>query len=163
MKYFSFQRIKKEILHSSSTPRVTALSMAIGVSLAFGPIPGLHLLTFFIINKVFKLNAVVMLLGILVHNPWTMIPIHLLGLFLGDMLLYQELVSGEQFKLFPWGQLGITTLFNGPFWELNGPLLLTFLKPFMVGSTASAIIFGLTSYYFTFKFCSRSEPEETTP
>ncbi len=160
MKYFSLKRIKKEILQSSSSPKITALSMGIGVALAFGPIPGLHLITFFIINKLFKLNPVVMLLGILCHNPWTMIPIHLLGLFLGDLVLYQGLVSTEQFKLFPWGELGFSTLFSGPFWNLNGPLLLTFLKPFLVGSTFSAIIFGFSSYYLTFKICSRSQIKE---
>lgn len=63
------QRIKKEILQADTPPRITAISMAVGVALAFGPLPGLHLLLGFLLNRIFKLNAVIMLVGILIHNP----------------------------------------------------------------------------------------------
>ena len=149
MKFFSLGQIKKEILGAQSSPRLTAVSMATGVVLAFSPFPGMHLLIGFILIKSFRLNPIITLLGILVHNPWTMVPIHLAGLVTGDLVLSGGLVSLESFRTIPWQEFGITRIWNAGFWQRNGPLLLSIFKPFFVGSSLLSTVFGLMSYRLT--------------
>ena len=149
MKYLSLNRIKNEITQANSSPRVTAVSMAIGVALAFSPIPGLHLIVGFILIKVLRLNPILTILGILVHNPWTMAFIHLAGLVTGDLILSGNIASLESFQAFPWKELGFSRFWDAVFWEKNGPLLFAILKPFVVGSILLSGIFGMISYRLT--------------
>ncbi len=155
MKYFSLDRFKKEILNADSTPKVTAVSMAIGVAIAFSPFPGLHLIMGFVLARLFRLNAVILVMGILIHNPWTMVPIHLFGLATGDLVLYGSLTSLDQFKAFPWHDLGLATVFDGAFWSLQWPILRSFIKPFFVGSTLTAVITALPAYKLTLRISLR--------
>ena len=153
MKYLSFARIRTEIKRSASSPKVTALSMAMGVGLAFGPLPGLHILIGFVLARILRLNPIVMLLGIFFHNPWTMVPIHLTGLLLGDLLVYGHFESIAKFQAFPWHEIGFFNLFDRSFWLDNGPILRSFIKPFLLGSSLLGIATGLASYWFTFRLC----------
>jgi len=155
MKYISFERFKKEILKSELSPERTAASMAAGVWLAFSPFPGLHLLTAFLVARFMRLNGVVLLAGVLIHNPWSMILIHMTGLVVGDLLLTGSIASLEQFELFPWGELGFTTIFSAGFWSVNAPLLKTFIKPFFVGSLLVASTGSALSYRITLRFLKR--------
>ena len=155
MKYFSLQRIKKVITQADTPPHITAISMAVGVSLAFGPLPGLHLVLGFLINRIFRLNPVVMLVGILAHNPWTMIPIHLTGLFTGDLILYQKLVSAGQFESMPWDQIGVFSFVDSAFWAEHGQTLASFLTPFVVGHLILSTTTGIISYKLTHMLARR--------
>ena len=156
MKYISLKRFKNEILKSNASHKVTALSLAIGVWLAFSPFPGLHLVITFIILRVFKLNGMVLLAGVLIHNPWTMIFIHLSGLSMGDLILSGSLESLEQFKLFPWDELGLRTAFSLDFWRENGGLLKGFVKPFVTGSIVLASGLSYSAYRLTLRFLRRA-------
>ena len=158
MKYFSLARIKSEIRDSQASPQLTAFSLAFGVSLAFSPLPGMHLAIGFLITRLFRLNGILVILGILIHNPWTALPIHLSGLLVGDLLLYQDLVSLENFRSFPWKEIGPVTVFKGEFWHQNGSLLLLFVKPFIFGSLFNGSLLGLICYKLTLKACRIGKP-----
>lgn len=152
MKYISLKRFKDEILKSNTPPHLTALSFAMGVAMAFSPFPGLHIFIYFLVCKVLRVNGVVVLVGVLVHNPWTMFPIHLSGIMIGDMLLYGELVSVAQFRTFPWEEFGLLTLFDEAFWKQNGHILLGVFRPFFVGHALMSISFSTSSYFLVRKF-----------
>ena len=142
-------------MQAETPPHITAISMAVGVSLAFGPLPGLHLLVGFVVNRIFRLNPVVMLAGILAHNPWTMIPIHLTGLFTGDLVLYQKLVSAARFKSLPWDEFGFLSIVNGSFLAEHGQALASFLVPFVVGHLILSALSGAVAYKLTHMLAKR--------
>lgn len=146
MKYFSFKRFKDEILLASTPPIKTATSLALGVALAFSPFLGLHIVLAFTCIRIFRLNGVVLLAGLLIHNPWSMIPIHMLGVMIGDLMLSGGFESMEQFQNFPWKELGLTTLFSKEFWMENSPTLAVLLKPFLIGHLLMSTVCGIVSY-----------------
>ena len=156
MKYFSIARIKKEILQSDAGPKMTAISLATGIAIAFSPFPGIHIIFLIILIKVFKLNGVLALAGVLVHNPWTMVPIHFAGLAVGDLLLHGNLAVLDNFRLLPWDDIGFTTFFTKSFWLDNAVVLKSIFLPFLFGSTLLSLTFGAVSYRITFGFLSRN-------
>ena len=155
MKYVSFKRLNDELLKSKTSIKVTSISMAVGVGLAFSPFPGLHLITAFVCIKVFQLNGVVVLAGTLIHNPWTMIPIHMAGLMVGDILIFGDLHSVAQFRLFPWDELGLFSVFSREFWQEHGGVLLGFIKPFFLGSMLLSLGASLLASVLTYYFLNR--------
>lgn len=159
MKYLSPERIKKEILHADCTPAMAALSFSVGIGLAFSPFPGIHIITAFILTRFTRLNGVLMLLGILIHNPWTMIPIHMLSIVIGDLVLSGELVSMEAFKAFPWEQLVMFNVFSMEFWREHGGVFLSLIEPFFVGHMILSVITMAISYKLTLVYIARHMDE----
>jgi len=157
MKYFSLKRIKKEILQSDAGPKRTAISLATGVALAFSPFPGLHLISLIILIKAFRLNGVVSLAGVLIHNPWTMVLIHFAGLALGDLVLHGNLAILANFQLLPWNEIGLTTIFMKSFWVDNGVVLKSIFLPFLVGSSILSLVFGTLSYRMALGLLTRNK------
>lgn len=156
MKYLSLQRFKDEVLKSEGSPRTTSLSLAVGVFLAFSPFPGFHLVVAFFSCRLFRLNPVVMLVGVLVHNPWTLIGIHMAGLILGDMILFGKLTSLETFRLFPWNEFGLRQVFSSDFWSVNGHYLVDIYCPFFIGSLLLSFLFGFLSFHLVMRFLHRN-------
>ncbi|CAM2009867.1 DUF2062 domain-containing protein [Acanthopleuribacter pedis] len=147
-----FTRAKEALLLSDTTPEVTALSMAVGVALAFSPLPGLQFVIAIILNHWWRLNAMVVIVGILVHNPWTFIPIHLGGIVIGDLILYGSLESMEHFRAFPWGEMTLFNSFSPTWWKTNWPLFMKFFRPFWWGHWVMAAVMAGLSYWLTLKF-----------
>jgi len=161
MRYLSLARLEQEILRARNRPRRTAFATALGVFLAFSPFVGLHLVAGFFLARLLKLNAVIVLVTALIHNPWTMVFIHLAALFVGDLVLTGgDLAVLDSFQAFPWHDLGLTTLFDGDFWTLNGPFLLDILWPFFLGSLLMSVGFSLTAYHLTLRFIARKQTVE---
>ncbi|BDU76363.1 DUF2062 domain-containing protein [Mesoterricola sediminis] len=81
-------RLKGHILHPEMSPEQIALSFAIGLSVAFNPLLGLHtaivLLACFLSRR---LHRPVMLIAAFVNNPWTMVPIATASALAGNLLL----------------------------------------------------------------------------
>lgn len=63
------------LLHLKESPRRTALAFAVGTFIAFSPTYGLHTLSVLFCAWAFRLNAVAMMAGSLINNPWTLVPI----------------------------------------------------------------------------------------
>ncbi len=156
---FSVKRFKNEIFQAGTPPRTTAISLALGVWLAFSPIPGLHFVIAFLAARFFKLNVVMLVLGVMIHNPWTMLPIHMLGLTIGDLVLTGHLQSIELFRQFPIGELGLVNLFRHSFWHEYGPTFSHFLRPFVVGHLIMNTVLALVCYRYTL-FLLRSKKNQ---
>ncbi|HYM38302.1 MAG TPA: DUF2062 domain-containing protein [Nitrospiraceae bacterium] len=65
----------KQLLHLKESPHRTALAFAIGAFIAFSPTYGLHTLSVLFCVWAFRLNAMALIAGSLINNPWTVIPI----------------------------------------------------------------------------------------
>ena len=65
----------KHLLHLRESPHRTALAFAVGAFIAFSPTYGLHTLSILFFAWAFRLNAVALLAGSLINNPWTLVPI----------------------------------------------------------------------------------------
>lgn len=65
----------KQLLHLKESPHRTALAFAIGTFIAFSPTYGLHTLSVLFCAWAFRLNAVALMAGSLINNPWTLVPI----------------------------------------------------------------------------------------
>lgn len=155
--------IRNKIVHADTSPHVTALSFAIGIVIALGPFPGLHIISGLILLKFWKLNNVVLFSGIFVHNPWTLIPIHTFALALGDLILYQRFATLDKFSQFPWQEFGFFTFFKGEFWMKNGDLFLSILPPFFVGSLVLSAAGGIFAYRSALRFLLRKRRHGRTP
>ncbi len=159
MRYLSFARIRKEVLKAGDQPRKTAFSVGLGVWLAFSPFPGLHLISGFVLSRFLRLNPVIVLAVALIHNPWTMIAIHLAGLAVGDLVLTGDLASLDSFRAFPWRELGPNTIFASEFWSENWPYLRNILWPFMLGSLMLSFSFGGIAYGLALRYIRRKLAE----
>ncbi len=63
------------LLHLKESPHRTALAFAVGAFIAFSPTYGFHTLSVLFCVWAFRLNAVALLAGSLINNPWTLVPI----------------------------------------------------------------------------------------
>jgi hypothetical protein len=76
-----------EVLHLQETPHRTALAFATGVFIAFAPHYLFHTASAVLCAWLFRLNYVAVLLGSLINNPWTLIPILAASLYTGLLLV----------------------------------------------------------------------------
>ncbi len=121
-----------QVLHLQETPHRTALAFAIGVFIAFAPHYLLHTASAIFCAWIFRLNYVAILLGALINNPWTMIPILAASLYTGMFLM------GESSQpTIEWHLLTMDNLFD---------MLSPYLIPFLVGASTLAVIGSLLAY-----------------
>lgn len=151
----SFRAFKNLLLQSHCPPKIAAQSIAVGVFLAFSPLVGLHFFLVIFIAKFTRLNPILLVAGVLVHNPWTILPIHLLGLATGDLLLYGNFHSWAQISALPWDRMGVALLWSTGFWAEHKHLFLELLKPFFLGSLVTASLAGSLANFLSLHIASK--------
>lgn len=121
------------LLYLNDTPHRVALAFAIGVSIAFNPLFGLHTLIALGIAFAFRLSRGAMLLGAYINNPWTIAPLYGAGTLFGCALLGVETGGLSRID-----------------WSLGSGALLRalepYLWPFVVGNLLLGAILALPSY-----------------
>lgn len=122
----------------NDTPERIARAFALGVFLAFSPLIGLHLLLGVLFAVFFGLNRFALFLGLLINNPWTLIPIYAAGTYLGSLLIgFPTLPALPSFE--------VHTIWSSEFWvQIAGHWHI--LKPMMLGSTILSIFLAVFSY-----------------
>ncbi len=121
-----------QVLHLQETPHRTALAFAIGVFIAFAPHYLFHTASAVLCAWLFRLNYLALLLGSLINNPWTLIPILAASLYTGLFLLGEPSAPSIE-----WHQLTMDNLFD---------MLTPYLIPFLVGACALAILGSTLAY-----------------
>ena len=120
------------------TPERIAQAFALGVFLSFSPLIGLHALIGLIVALLFGLNRCALLLGLLINNPWTLIPIYAAGTYLGGLLI--GFPPHPSLPSFDW-----QSLWTRGFWlQLAGQWHI--LKPMVVGSFVLSVFLSAFSY-----------------
>jgi len=121
-----------QLLHLQETPHRTALAFATGVFIAFAPHYLFHFASVVLCAWLFRLNYVAVLLGSLVNNPWTLIPILAASLYTGLFLVGESSPTTVE-----WDQLTMDNIFD---------MLSPYLIPFLLGACALAVLASLLAY-----------------
>ena len=138
---YKFKEALLKLFTYETSPKKLALVCALALYIAFSPFFGLHTLMLIASGWMFKLNVPLLLLvGYVINNPFTMVPIYMSGYIAGHWLLH------GYFKLNvitynPWWmnfinnflhtQIGIT---NISFWA------------FLIGGNIVGVILGCIAY-----------------
>ncbi len=121
-----------QVLHLQETPHRTALAFAIGVFIAFAPHYLFHTSSAVLCAWLFRLNYLALLLGSLINNPWTLIPILAASLYTGLLL-----VGASSPTTVEWDQLTMDNIFD---------MLSPYLIPFLIGACTLAVFASLLAY-----------------
>jgi uncharacterized protein (DUF2062 family) len=132
-----------EMLGRNDPPEMVAASFALGVTISFTPLIGIHWLLALLLAFVLKLNKVDVLLGTLVVNPITIGPISAVALPLGRLLLRAERVAVSHL---PWKEF-----FSPAFWSAAGPRMRAVGLQWGVGMFLLSIISGTLTYVVLLK------------
>lgn len=122
----------REALHLGETPQRTALAFALGVFIAFTPTYGLHTASVVFLAWAFRLNFPAILVGSLINNPWTVVPILGATMWAGFFLLGMQDLPDVS-----WSDLSMTTLYE---------TVLPFILPFTLGALTLSVLSALLAY-----------------
>ncbi|MDE0145976.1 MAG: DUF2062 domain-containing protein [Nitrospira sp.] len=122
----------REALHLGETPQRTAIAFALGVFIAFTPTYGLHTASVVFLAWALRLNFPAILVGSLINNPWTVVPILGATMWTGFSLLGIQDVPDVS-----WSHLSTTTLY-----ETVRP----FILPFTLGALTLSMLGALLAY-----------------
>lgn len=122
----------REALHLEETPQRTAVAFALGVFIAFTPTYGLHTASVVFLAWALRLNFPAIMVGSLINNPWTVVPILGATMWTGFFLLGIQDIPDVS-----WSHLSITTLYE---------TVLPFLLPFTLGALTLSILGALLAY-----------------
>jgi len=146
--------LKLHILHPEMTPHQVALSFAIGFSLAWNPILGLHTTLVLLICLVFRgLHRPMVLLACYINNPWTLVPMASASALVGNVLLgrgWHLNLHGVHWRSIGWKSFVTRAGFDG---------MLTMLKPILVPYLVGGIVLSAVAlpvgYYLMLKAAQR--------
>lgn len=138
----AFRDKLKQIFYINDTPHRIALSFSIGIFMGISPFLGLHTIGAIFLAWVFRLNKLVAFVGVAMLNPWTLVPVYSLCLWVGAKLTGVKQIIPN----IDWGALTILT-----FMEKLGYLVV----PFIVGTLIIAVISAVISYFIIHKIASK--------
>lgn len=125
-------RLKAHILHPELSPAQVGWSFGLGLSVAFNPILGFHLVMVLSLCFLFKgLHRPLMLAVSFINNPWTTVPIATGTAYFGNMLMGRGL--DLNMRGVDWGSIGLKsfTTREGAFGMFA--MLKPILAPYLVG------------------------------
>ena len=122
----------REALHLGETPQRTAVAFALGVFIAFTPTYGLHTASVVFLAWALRLNFPAILVGSLINNPWTVVPILGATMWTGFVLLDIQDVPDVS-----WSHLSVTTLYD---------TVRPFMLPFTLGALTLSVLGALLAY-----------------
>jgi hypothetical protein len=128
----------KNMLALNESAERLALAFSFGVFLTLTPLVGLHTPLALGLAFLFGLNRVAVLFGLLLNNPWTLIPYYSFSTYVGGHLIgFPENFAFPEFSL--------SLLWNGGFWSQIAQQW-RILLPMALGSTILAVVIGALSY-----------------
>jgi len=142
-----WNRLKAHILHPELSPEQVAWSFALGFSIAWNPLLGLHTGMVFLFCVIFRrLHRPLMIMAMLVNNPWTMVPIATASTWLGN-LLRGRFQSGNLAQV-QWHEIGWRSFLTWDGFEAMSTMLRPILKSYLIGGTLCTLLALPIGYYF---------------
>ncbi|KKQ49729.1 MAG: hypothetical protein US69_C0002G0004 [candidate division TM6 bacterium GW2011_GWF2_38_10] len=86
-------------LHEGWSDKKLALSVAIGLFVAFSPFPGVHTILMFLFKWLFQLNLPILFLATSINNPWTMVPFYSLDYAVGYWVMHHVFGFGPLWNI----------------------------------------------------------------
>lgn len=130
------------LLHLNESPHRIALAFALGLFIAFSPTYGFHTLSAVFLIWAFRLNAVAVMAGAFVNNPWTVVPILAATFWTGFALLGRPEGNGA----FQWESLSLE--------QLYGQIQL-YIVPFVVGGLVLSLAAAVIAYPIVYAIVAR--------
>ncbi|KKP25469.1 MAG: hypothetical protein UR14_C0006G0102 [candidate division TM6 bacterium GW2011_GWE2_31_21] len=138
------QKFKKKIIDiiekqkiTTTAPSTLAISFCLGLFIAFSPFIGFHTIMAVVFPWLFGLNMPMILLGTIVNNPWTMIPIYSLDYGVGYYIIHSIFKIDSSWVI--------------PLHHLFGCGKICLLS-FLVGGNLMAILASFIAYPFILNF-----------
>ena len=139
-------RFKLHVLHPELSPRQVALSFAIGFAICWNPLIGTHTALVLGICLIFRrLHRPLVLLAMLLNNPWTMVPIATISAYAGNLLLGRGLaidLAGVH-----WREIGWHSFVNREGFEAMYRMVKPILVPYLLGGSVLCLL-ALPAGYF---------------
>ena len=134
-----WQVIYRYICRSSKNPESLARGVGLGLFIGFLPTIGFQIILALLLAGFLNANKLVAVLGTLVTNPFTAIPIGAFSLWLGDWILPGTNLSGFSTTSFKWSEL----------LDSSGQLGLSYLLGCLILSVFSSLIgYAAVKIYF---------------
>ena len=129
----TFKKFVRKILHAEGDPKEIGLAIGVGVFIAFFPIFGTHTVLVFFLAWLFRLSAALVLIGAFTNNPITMLPMYLLGLWVGFIIMGMPHIEID--------------------WHMDLDTMYAFAKlyflPFCVGNLVLGVVGGIFAYFLS--------------
>lgn len=139
-----FRTTLTQVLRIEDTPHRLALTFAVGVFIGMSPLIGIHTVIALALAWILGLNRVVILSGVFINNPWSMIPIYTFSTWIGTVILDTDLaMTGVD-----WRRITIGTVVSD-----FGQLIL----PFVVGTLLVGTVAALLGYAIVRKAAEGSQ------
>jgi uncharacterized protein (DUF2062 family) len=137
------RRCEAALLTTGESPRWSAASLAVGVLLSFSPLLGLQIAVAFAVAWLFRLNRVLLFVGLMANLPWIAPAYYAATTEAAARLLGTPPPShlAEDFLRI----LSISVL-SGEFWRQALLLVRPMIWPFVIGSTLAAGVLALVAY-----------------
>ncbi|MBI1753404.1 MAG: DUF2062 domain-containing protein [Acidobacteria bacterium] len=146
--------LKAHILHPELSPEQVAWSFALGLSIAWNPLLGLHTGMVFLFCIIFRrLHRPLMIMSMLVNNPWTMVPIATASTWVGN-LVRGRFGTGNIAKV-DWHAIGWRSFLTWDGFEATTTLLRPILKSYLIGGTLCALAALPVGYFFMLWLANR--------
>ena len=140
-------RLKGHILHPELSPEQVAWSFALGFSIAWNPLLGLHSAMVFLFCVIFRrLHRPLMIMAMLVNNPWTVVPMATLSTWLGNLLRGRS--SGANLMRVEWHQIGWRSFLTWDGLDAMTTMLRPVLKSYLLGGTLLTLLALPVGYFF---------------
>jgi uncharacterized protein (DUF2062 family) len=147
----------RSLLTKERSPHKLALSVSLGIYIAFCPFIGFHTLITFLLSWLLGLNVVVVwIVCHIINNPWTMVPVYGVDYMFGDWLL-TEILGWNAMELNPSWMQWINGLLNAhiglphvAFWSL------------MIGGNIIGLVLSIPAYPFFKRIITRLAAEKNT-
>lgn len=149
-----WNQLKAHILHPELSPEQVAWSFCLGFSIAWSPLLGLHTIMVFLFCVLFRrLHRPLMIMAMLLNNPWTMVPMATASTWVGN-LVRGRLLHGNLGHV-RWHEIGWRSFMTWNGFEAMTTMLSPVLKSYLLGGTICALLALPIGYFCTLWFARR--------
>ena len=142
-----WNRLKAHILHPELNPEQVAWSFALGLSIAWNPLLGLHTGMVFLFCVIFRrLHRPLMIMAMLINNPWTMVPIATASTWVGNLV--RGRFSSANLASVQWHEIGWRSFLTWDGFEAMTTMLRPILKSYLLGGFICTVLALPIGYFF---------------
>lgn len=150
----TWSRLRAFVLDPELTPEQVAMSVGLGLMIAFNPLLGLHTGLAVGLCLLFrKLHRPLLFASMMVNNPWTMVPIATLSAYAGNILMGRGLeldLARIRWEGIGWNSFA-TRHGLGELFHMMKPIL----APYLIGGFLFSVLAFPVGYYAMLKLSKR--------
>ena len=141
-------------LAEESSPQRTAAGLALGVFLSFSPFLGLQILLGIGLAGIFRLSRLAVLIGLCANLPWIMVPWYVATTATAATIIGGSITVdlGARFT-----DLFALPVYRFAFWSRAVEVIGAVLWPFLIGSSAGALVLATAAYAIALRVLRRRE------